>query len=237
MIDAQLALPVTLDDHARFETYWPGPNEEVVAHLRSLARNPGGQPANWLRSPSGSGKSHLLQAVCAAGTEAGARTQFVPLGSYTELAPAVLDDLAGVALLCLDDIDAIAAHEAWERAAFNAFNEVQAAGGALLVASAGGPRDAPFELEDLGSRLSWGPTYRLQALSDPERLNALRLRARHRGLELPHEVGEWLLRRMPRDMNSLYRLLDRLDAASLAAGRRLTIPFVKDILAGPDESA
>lgn len=236
MMDGQLALAVSLDDHARFETYLPGPNAEVVAHLLDLVQNPGNHPATWLRGPRGSGKSHLLQAACAAAMEAGARAQFVPLGGLAHLQPAVLQDLAGHALLCLDDIDAIAGQMAWEEAAFDAFNEIRAAGGALLVSAGPGPRDAGFALPDLGSRLSWGPTYRLQALSDEERISALRLRARRRGFELPREVGEWLLRRVPRDMNSLYRLLDRLDSASLAAGRRLTIPFVRDILSRRDES-
>ncbi len=237
MIDAQLALAVSLDDHARFETYLAGPNEQVVDHLHAVLKNQGRNPASWLRGPSGSGKSHLLQAVCAAAAEAGLAASYVPLGSFKSLDPALLENRAGAALLCLDDVDAIAGHRSWEQAIFNAFNEVGAAGGALVVAATGGPRETGFALADLGSRLSWGPTYRLLPLSDEQRVAALQLRARHRGLDLPDEVGEWLLKRVPRDMDSLYQLLDKLDAASLAAGRRLTIPFVKEILARSDESA
>lgn len=237
MNDAQLALAVTLDDHARFDTFLAGPNEQAIDHLRAVLKNRARNPASWLRGPSGSGKSHLLQAACAAGAEAGLATSYVPLGSFQGLEPALLENRAGAALLCLDDVDAIAGHPAWERAVFNAFNEVAAAGGALVVAATGSPRETEFALADLASRLSWGPTYRLLPLSDEQRVSALQLRARHRGLDLPDEVGEWLLKRVLRDMNSLYRLLDQLDTASLAAGRRLTIPFVKEILARSDESA
>ena len=57
-------------------------------------------------------------------------------------------------------------------------------------------------------------------------------RARLRGLELPPETGRYLLNHYRRDMASLCALLDELDLASLAAQRRLTIPFVKGILSG-----
>ena len=38
------------------------------------------------------------------------------------------------------------------------------------------------------------------------------------------------MRRLPRDMASLCGWLERLDHASLAAQRRLTVPFVRDVL-------
>jgi len=59
----------------------------------------------------------------------------------------------------------------------------------------------------------------------------LKLRARHRGLELPEETAQYLLRRLPRDMATLYDWLDLLDVAALAAKRRLTVPFVREVLA------
>jgi DnaA family protein len=58
----------------------------------------------------------------------------------------------------------------------------------------------------------------------------LQLRARQRGFELPDDVAHYLLRRAPRDPASLFALLDRLDYASLAAQRKLTIPFVRELL-------
>jgi DnaA family protein len=51
-----------------------------------------------------------------------------------------------------------------------------------------------------------------------------------RGFELPDETAQYLLRRLPRDMATLCRFLDELDEASLAAQRRLTVPFVKEVM-------
>jgi DnaA family protein len=51
-----------------------------------------------------------------------------------------------------------------------------------------------------------------------------------RGLELPQETARWLQRRFPRDMHSLYGLLDTLDEAAIVAQRRLTVPFIRSVL-------
>jgi DnaA family protein len=85
-------------------------------------------------------------------------------------------------------------------------------------------------LQDLRSRLMWGPVFQLQPLKDTDKFEALRLRAKQRGLELPQNVAEYLMRHFPRDLFGLFEKLDKLDMASMAMQRRLTIPFVKSVL-------
>ncbi|MBA1845318.1 DnaA regulatory inactivator Hda, partial [Escherichia coli] len=53
---------------------------------------------------------------------------------------------------------------------------------------------------------------------------------RLRGFELPEDVGRFLLKRLDREMRTLFMTLDQLDRASITAQRKLTIPFVKEIL-------
>lgn len=60
----------------------------------------------------------------------------------------------------------------------------------------------------------------------------LRLRARRRGLAIDEAAIDWLLRRVDRDLSSLTRLLDQLDRASLAEQRRITVPFLRQVLGG-----
>ena len=69
-----------------------------------------------------------------------------------------------------------------------------------------------------------------------EKLHALMAGARRRGLELPVATGRYILRHTARDMGSLLTLLDRLDLASLAAQRRLTIPFVRVLIGAAADS-
>jgi DnaA family protein len=92
------------------------------------------------------------------------------------------------------------------------------------------PDQSGFGLADLASRLGWGVTYSLKPLGEDDVLKALTSRAAARGLELPEETAQFLLRRFPRDLSSLFVLLDALDVASLVEQRRLTIPFVKSVL-------
>lgn len=223
---SQLALPLRLADHAVFASFLPNGNEELVALLASIAGDPN-ESGCWLWGRAATGKTHLLQAVC---ERAGDRSVYVPLAMLAEAGPGLIDGLESRDVVCIDDIQSIAGHEAWERALFTLYNELIAAGGRLVVAATTAPRECPIELPDLASRLSHLPTYLVQNLADADRAEALQLRATHRGLDLPDETASYLLSRSRRDMASLYDVLDVLDEEALRAQRRLTVPFVRDVL-------
>ena len=223
---SQLALPLRLQDHAVFDTFWPAGNEHLVAFLRELAGG-GEGPGCWLWGRHATGRSHLLQAVC---ERRGDRAVFVPLADLAAAGPAILEGLAERAVLCLDDVQHVAGQPEWERALFQLYNEAQESGAVLLATADAPPREAGFALADLTSRFSQLPIFQVHVLDESERQAALKLRARHRGLELPDDTARYLTTRSRRDMASLYALLDRLDAEALVAQRRLTIPFVSAIL-------
>jgi DnaA family protein len=170
-----------------------------------------------------------LQAVCA---RQGDRSIYIALREFRSTDGAILEGLASRDCVCLDDFDAVVADPAWELALFALFNQVRDNGGALVIASAAAPRDSRIGLADLQSRVSLLTVYQVQSLGDDDRLKALQLRARHRGLELPADTANYLLSRARRDMASLYGLLDRLDADALRAHRRLTFPFVRSVVGG-----
>jgi DnaA family protein len=107
-------------------------------------------------------------------------------------------------------------------------------GGVIVAAANAAQRECGFELADLVSRFSLLPSFRIRTLDEAGRISALQLRAGHRGLDLPLETAKFLLSRAKRDMTSLYSLLDKLDSEALRAKRRLTIPFVKEVLTGLD---
>jgi DnaA family protein len=146
----------------------------------------------------------------------------------------VLDGLAARRCVCLDDIDRVAGDVNFELALFDLGNQLTDHEGILVVAAAAAPREVGIGLPDLLSRLTRLPVFHVEPLDEQGRMEALQLRARHRGLELPADTARYLLQRSRRDMASLYELLDRLDVAALRAQRRLTIPFVRDILLRPE---
>ena len=226
----QLALPLALQDRGVFENFWVADNAELVAFLINLSdtgRETETQAGCWLWGGEATGKSHLLHAVC---ERLGEEAVFVPLGRFVDSGPGILEGLATRSCICLDDIDSVAGHENFELALFALLNQVADRRSMLVVSATAAPRDCGFELADLQSRLSRLPVFRVEPLDEGGRINALRLRAGQRGLELPDETARFLLSRSRRDMASLYRLLDKLDAEALVAQRRLTIPFVRTVL-------
>jgi DnaA family protein len=218
----QLALGVRLRADAVFESFWPGLNAEIIAALQA----PGTAPV-WLWGARGSGKTHLLQAVCAAAGESAA---YFPLDRSLALPPEALAGFERTRVLCIDDADAVAGDLEWERALFRLFNEAAELRTRLIFAAAAAPRQADWSLEDWRSRSAACVVYQIRELDDEGRMEALRLRAAQRGLQLPYDTSEYLLKRMPRDLHSLFDILDQLDEASLAAQRRLTIPFIREAL-------
>jgi DnaA family protein len=218
----QLPLGIRLRADALFESFWTGPNSETVAALRA----PGVTPL-WLWGPRSSGKTHLLQAVCAAAGEAAA---YFPLARSPALPPDAMAGFERTRVLCVDDVDAVAGDLDWERALFRLFNDATELHTRLVFAAAAPPRQSDWRLEDWRSRARACVVYQLRELDDRGRIEALRLRAAQRGLQLPLETSEYLLKRMPRDLRSLFDILDQLDEASLVAQRRLTIPFIRDAL-------
>ena len=226
----QLPLGVRLADRAVFESFLPARNAEALEHARRAAL---GEPGvSWFCGPAGSGKTHLLQGICAAAGSA-RRTAYVPLGELAQLGVEVLAGLPQLECLAIDDLDAVLGHLEWERALFTLVREVTESGATLVLAADRPPALLRWALADLGSRCAAAAVFQLRALDEAEQQEALRLRARLRGLELPEDTSRWLQRRFPRDMSQLYALLDALDEAALAAQRRLTVPFIREVLARP----
>lgn len=224
----QLPLGVRLHDRALFSSFLPGANAQPLAAARSLARA-AGDSMLYLHGASGTGRSHLLQAICAEVPGSG----YFPLRELLPAGPAVLEGVEGLALITLDDLDAVAEDAAWEQRLFWLYNACQASGTRLAVAAGVPATDLAVRLPDLRSRLAAMPHFALRPLDETQQREALRHRAAVRGLEIPDEVLQYLQRHFARDMGALQALLDRLDQASMRQQRRLTLPFVRDVLNGP----
>jgi DnaA-homolog protein len=226
----QLILGVQLKERATFASFLTARNVELVAHLRNVAATtPAG--ATWIAGPHTAGKSHLLQAVCAA-VGAHKRAAYLPLESLLPFGPASLEGAETLDVACFDDVQSVAGLPDWEQRLFSLWQRSLERGTTLLFAARENPAHVDFGLADLKSRLASSAVFAVRELNDEEQLEALYLRAHLRGFELPPETAKYLQRRFPRDMRTLCEILDTLDDAAFAAQRRITVPFIRDVVDG-----
>lgn len=230
----QLPLRLALSAGRRFGNFEAAPeNVELVDAVRRIAvdRTP---ERVLIVGAAGSGKTHLLEAACEAAYAGGSAVAFAPIRDWRSQCVEAVRGLGRGGLLCIDDVDAVAGDYGWEEALL-ALVEESAAGQARMLVSAGAaPSGIPFVLADLRSRLSAATLYRLRELDDESRARALRRHASGRGIEIPDDVVGYVLTRHRRDMPSLVALLDRLDYHAMARQRRLTLPFVRDLIETTD---
>jgi DnaA-homolog protein len=226
---AQLPLALRWPRRQRFEHFHAGANAAALEAVR-LAATDARAPWVFMAGIAGSGRTHLLIAACQAAIDAGRTAQYLPLaGLRGDLAEAIRA-VAGSDLLALDDLQAIAGNTLAEHALFDLYNRYRAEGGTILFAADAAPSAMGIGLPDLRSRLGACTQALLKPLDDGERRHVLREQARARGIELDDTVLDWLFARHARDLGALLDLLDRLDKASLAAQRRITVPFLRELL-------
>ncbi len=229
-MNQQLPLSVYLRDESSLANFcWHG-NALLRDQLLAVLANHGERMV-YLWGHVGSGKSHILQACCQSICHNGQSGVYLPLNFLKEWGPQILEGMQEHTLIAIDDIDAIAADSDWEEALFHLYNQIRDQDNTILIITSQlPPAHSQIRLPDLRSRLMWGLVFQLNELHDEDKVNTLQLRAQKRGLKLSATVCQYLINRCARNMHDLHMLLDRLDEASLIAQRRITIPFVKEVL-------
>ena len=228
---SQMALGVKLRDDARFDNFHGSRNQEVAHRLEQVVTNPGGLPVVVICGDSDTGKSHLLQAVCHRADQLGQSAVCISIEELLPFGPEALAGLDSHQVVCLDDLERVAGDPDWEEAVFHLYNRILDRNGLLVVSMADVPGAFPFGLADLGSRLAHGLLLQLRVYRDEDRMRILVARAEQRGMVLSDDVAGFIMRRAPRRLGVLLAMLNTLDENSLQAQRRLTIPFVKSVMA------
>jgi DnaA family protein len=225
----QLLLDLELPVAPTFDNFIVGRNAEALNALRRLAAAPAADPSSrclYLWGESGSGRSHLAQAIAGAlGTGVIGGAQATP-----DLLRATGDAPARRALV-VDDVDTLDADA--QEALFHAINRVRDdAAGVLVVCGNAASRDLALDVarDDLRSRLAWGLVYQLHRLDDDEKDAALVHRADDRRFPLTPEVRRYLLTHFARDLGSLMRMVDALDRHARENQRIVTVPLIRDFL-------
>lgn len=229
----QLPLALRYPPDQRFESYVAAP-AGALAQLRTLAGQPG---AGWLflAGAGKTGKTHLALALCAAAEQAGRRAAYLPLVAAVGRMREALDAIDGNDVVALDGLEKVAGDDLDKRredeiALFDFHNRAHSQGIGVLYTAQAAPDELALVLPDLRSRLQQCARIVLSPLDDAGRAEVLRDRAQRRGLVLEDAAIDWLLTRTDRDLGALVGLLDRLDRASLAAQRRVTVPFLRKVI-------
>ena len=198
------------------DNFVAGRNVELLSALRHTLAGTASEWCFFLWGEEGSGKSHLLQAIVGH-----ARAH----GQSAIYAHAAVPPFSTV--IAVDNAEAL--DDAAQIALFQLYNHMRESGGILLVSGMAAPAHLSLR-DDLRTRLGWGLVYQIHALSDGEKTQALEQHAQARGLALPREVTQYLLRHGRRDLPALLALLDALDQHCLRLKRAPSVPLLKEVM-------
>lgn len=239
-VPGQLLLPLGLKTACSLDAFHGAANEAALDAVRSLLQQPSPVFGLYLHGPAGVGKSHLLQGAAQAGTDWVPYLDCAEMGSgrgdepgdglASLLLPDAFASLVDAPLICLDNVDAWAGGQDYEKFLYSLYNARFQYGRPLLLAGREPPRHLLWLLPDWASRVMACLQMPLRLPDDGERLQILQAMALRRGLHMDEEVARYVLRHQTRDMGALDILLEKLDALSWAQQRQLTIPFVRQCL-------
>lgn len=223
----QLTIRLRINELCDFTNFHAGSNEELVGSLKDLTAS-NGFNGIWLWGAAGSGRSHLLQALC---QEAECHHQtcvYLPL-SLIDRDPMALDGLSAD-LIVIDDIHNWLHDRPLESVLVGLYQGQLSTGGRLLVSADGPAVGCEFALPDLASRMRALASYQIAPLDDEGLVVVLRRSAARKGLVLDQSVIDFWLSRAPRVLPELLAQLELLDDMALSTQRRITIPLMKDVL-------
>ncbi len=212
----------------RFDEFVNGPNSATVDAVRHMQDEPGSHI--FLFGGEGSGKTHLLNALCHETRERQGRAFYLALKRLPKDAIDSLQGLENLDLVCVDDLHVIAGDEAWEEALFHCFNRIKEANGSLLISSQKRLSALNLGLPDLASRLAWGLRLPLLPLEDHDKLAVINLHSMSLGYSLPEDVQQYLLKHNDRSMSALIQAVENLHRAALTSKRRITVPMAREVL-------
>lgn len=225
----QIPLPLSQFQPLEFSNFISADNNAAATVVESIA-NAENNERLYLWGNQGVGKSHLLQAACKRAADQQMRVAYLPLKLLRQESADCIHGLDAMALLAIDDIELIAGQPEWEEALLHLYNRIKANGASLIISSTENPLSSSVELPDLKSRLSWGLEFRLSEISDEQKIQVLQSDAHQRGFELSDDVGRYLITRVDRNLDHLMQLLKRIDEFSLTEQRRVTIPFIRELI-------
>ncbi len=218
----QLLLDITEIGSPSLDNFIPEKNEELLYTLKNLVAGSRQDRFYYLWGETGSGKSHLLQAVADAFSEQQCNSR------YIDCSQDELNFNSGISCILADNIEQL--DGAAQIRLFNLYNHLRDSGEGIFLASGTRPPAQLNLRQDLTTRLGWGLVYQVHELTDEKKIEVMQDYAIRCGFELPMEICHYLLKHEQRDLSSLIRYVQALDHLSLTRQRPVTLPLLRELL-------
>lgn len=176
----------------------------------------------YIYGGAGTGKSHLLSAICDSYLEIGKTAIQVSLLELLDAPIEAITSLEKFHLVALDDIEAISGVPHWQKAIFHLINNNDEAGSQLVFSSRVAPIELKLELPDLQSRLTQAVTVKVPSGSlFADRLSLVNSVLDRKGVHIDQQIIDYLLAHGPHQTSVLLQLIDQL--VQLLKGERIKI--------------
>ena len=234
-----------LNERYTFDSFIVGGGSELAfAACQAVAENSGTKyNPLFVYGGVGIGKTHLIQAV---GNEVLARDpkkrvvyitseqfvqEFIDAVRFRK-ASEFANHYRTADVLIIDDIQFISTKEKTQEEFFHTFNALQQANKQIILSSDQPPQTIATLEDRLKSRLSMGMTVDMQAPDFETRCAILKAKASSHGLELDHEVAEYLANFPQTNVRELEGLLNQLIAFCEMRAVAPSIDVARQLLGG-----
>lgn len=217
-------------------------NESAVSTITSVyLQKDKGLPNLFLYGPAGAGKTHVLTALANAlkqrmsvlfisGRHKSPNYDTINSDVVVNDVKIIMEHDLPIAVTIIDDVHEIA--DQYAASLWNVSNKLTTAGLPLILSSLVSPQELFEHNLHLRSRVTSGLVLRLDNPGDSVRILLLDKLARDRNLRLPPEVVRYLVNHKARGLHDLAGILERLDFQALSKGRRVTLPFIRELEKG-----
>ena len=236
-----------LDGRFTFDSFVVGkPNEFAYACARRVAEKPASPGFNplFLYGGVGLGKTHLMHAIAwelTAATEPRATVSFAYMSAEkfmyrfisalrSQSTMEFKEELRGVDVLMIDDLQFLIGKEATQEEFFHTFNALVDAGKQIVVSADKSPSDLSGLEERVRTRLGSGMVADLHATTFELRISILETKAARFAATVPHKVFEFLAHKITTNVRELEGALNRLVAHAQLFGRAITLESTQELL-------
>jgi len=203
-------------------------NAGALQFSRRIADPDDSENLLYIYGPAGSGKTHLLKAIC---RDLGAHSNRpVPYLSFRELftAEELCCRFDSAEVLIVDDLHLIPDDGGFLAALWQVFNDFHSSGRKIALAVLYAPRELPFLDDHLVSRLLWGLVARVDVSDDHSRQMILKKIAADRQVRIPDDVVDFILMTTSREVGDLISVFESVFRLSMELKRRITLPLARE---------